>query len=339
MSYSRGLQIVPFALLLAACLPPPPATGTTTKKESSSNGSSNPTGSACGTATAAGICALSNGHKVVKRCEKNAVVTEDCTNLNKVCTLDASSKAVCSEVGTSSTSSGSTPTGGTTGSKSGPTTGPKAGGTSTTACTGNVPATGVCQAGNKMQWCENGKVQTRNCTTTQTCTYSEEGATVCVDNSTTTAPKTCTGVPATGICSSNQVKWCEAGVVKTRDCGSNQCLYSDDGTPYCPLAGCGSVPDTGLCEGTTMRWCEGGAVKTQVCSSGNTCTYGYEGGVYCDTISSGGCDSIPSTGICDGNIAKWCDNGTMHTEVCDPYTAYCDYTEYSAPFCNYASSP
>lgn len=84
----------------------------------------------------------------------------------------------------------------------------------------------------------------------------------------------------------------------------------------------------GRCEGNTAVWCANGVKKTSPCSNG--CTFGYHpqvcGGGQCAACgpSNGGsgsgsgsdCAGLGWKGICDGNYAVWCGNGTKQSEYC-----------------------
>ncbi len=99
----------------------------------------------------------------------------------------------------------------------------------------------------------------------------------------------CQGLGLVGACSDNVVRWCEAGVVVTRDCGQcgETCLYLGGRQGYdCsvdPLA-CGELDYLGRCEGAVSEWCneENRRERLDCAAQGQICRYiDAETGYYC----------------------------------------------------------
>ncbi|MBK6688575.1 MAG: trypsin-like serine protease [Deltaproteobacteria bacterium] len=99
----------------------------------------------------------------------------------------------------------------------------------------------------------------------------------------------CGGLGLVGACSDNVARWCEAGVVVSRDCGvcGETCLYLGGRQGYdCsvdPLA-CGELDYLGRCDGDVSEWCneEDRRERLDCGAQGQICRYiDAETGYYC----------------------------------------------------------
>lgn len=87
---------------------------------------------------------------------------------------------------------------------------------------------------------------------------------------------------------------------------------------------CGGLDSIGTCSENTAMWCDNGQVQEIDCYTVNS-DYSYSCGP--DTNNNyrciDPCEGITFQGICDGNTAIWCDNGTLTTGDCETRSKIC----------------
>ncbi len=108
------------------------------------------------------------------------------------------------------------------------------------------------------------------------------------------------------------------------------------GTTYvggeAPQDPCGGVPATGSCQDDWIYWCseDGTALLSANCADGGqTCGCVAEG-CGCVVAEEPGetCGDVPATGVCDGDVVRWCDqaSGIVQTNDCGTmgWSCVCD---------------
>ena len=99
-------------------------------------------------------------------------------------------------------------------------------------------------------------------------------------------------------------------------------------------AGCGRVDGVGRCDGGMAMWCENGSLRTEACAAGSTCGWDNDESAFRCITGSDPCGGFDRRGACDGNVARWCEDGKARTrdcefcgEICNPFAtidgAYC----------------
>lgn len=89
--------------------------------------------------------------------------------------------------------------------------------------------------------------------------------------------------------------------------------------------GCGRIDVVGRCIDGRATWCaEGEMLTNESCGGGSTC--GWEqaiGGFRCIT-GPDPCEGFDELGGCDGNVARWCEDGVARSYDCDTCSGTCD---------------
>lgn len=89
---------------------------------------------------------------------------------------------------------------------------------------------------------------------------------------------------------------------------------------------CGEIGRAGHCEQDRAVWCGNGRIQTQDCSLGESCGWDEaEGGFRCIT-GPDPCEGFDSFGGCEGNVARWCDNGVPRARDCSACNQACAVT-------------
>ena len=87
----------------------------------------------------------------------------------------------------------------------------------------------------------------------------------------------CGGVDTFGTCEGATARWCDAGVLKERDCGEcdEACqIVPEMGGVGCQSNPCADLDYLGRCDGDVAQWCDEGVYKTQDCAAeGQRCEY------------------------------------------------------------------
>ena len=325
-------------------------------------------GGNCGSIDTKGECS----GNTLKYCSNGDLKTFDCTDSDKICGYDATYDWYdCVEDPTGCTPScggkecGSDGCGGSCGSCGGGEVCSSGQCVSDGGNCGGVDSTGTCE-GNTLKYCANGELKTFNCTDfgkvcgydsgnqwydciedpnacTPSCGGKQCGSdgcggscgscgsgTTCNASGQCVANDNCGGVDAAGTCDGETLKYCSNGELKTFYCPSygKICGYDSSSqwydciedpnacTPSCGGKECGSDGCGGSCGS---------------CGSGETCSSGQ-----CISSGGGGCGGITYEGTCQGNVLKYCDNGSLQTIDCAAYNGICEYDASKGYYdCNY----
>jgi hypothetical protein len=90
-------------------------------------------------------------------------------------------------------------------------------------------------------------------------------------------------------------------------------------------ADCGAIDPVGRCNGDMAMWCgASGTLETSMCADGTSCGW--------DTATSGfrcitgpdPCGGFDAFGGCEGETARWCDNGVQRERDCGGCDQVCD---------------
>jgi hypothetical protein len=167
----------------------------------------------------------------------------------------------------------------------------------------------------------------------------------------------CEGVTARGECREGVAVYCDLQreAIRKIDCKaqSRDCLVDSGRGAICKeLAGSGAPPPdpssecesgvtpAGFCTGTTAVWCDETSKQTVAwdCATENlTCqTNACRDGSYCCTADGGDppstgdggttdeCNGLDFDGVCDGDVAKWCQNGKPQQLDCNGLDKRCE---------------
>lgn len=131
----------------------------------------------------------------------------------------------------------------------------------------------------------------------------------------------CGSVTAAGRCSADGTvaERCESGALVADPCGAGEVCGDDAAGKRCISvddAPCGGVTTFGACNGNTLTFCDGDVVRTRDCGAcgGETC--GLVDNVVGFACVADPCGGIDYLGQCDGNTARWCDEGTLKELDC-----------------------
>ena len=83
--------------------------------------------------------------------------------------------------------------------------------------------------------------------------------------------------------------------------------------------GCGELDYLGRCDGTVAEWCERDQIARHDCADeGKSCGYvDNQVGYYCvDGPAPDPCGGVDPLGQCDGDVARWCENGQLRSRDC-----------------------
>jgi hypothetical protein len=79
---------------------------------------------------------------------------------------------------------------------------------------------------------------------------------------------------------------------------------------------CGSVTSVGRCSGGHALFCENDQLQNDTCDGGHACGWdGAANGFRCIT-GADPCGGVDGVGACDGNTARWCENGDPKARDC-----------------------
>jgi hypothetical protein len=193
---------------------------------------------------------------------------------------------------------------------------------------GGLDYAGECQ-GSLLRWCEGGTVRSFDCSIQgETCGFaSTDVGNNCIPIA---APSECDRLGYVGECSGTQLRWCESGVVRERDCAplGQACAYQDDQIGYNCLtppavSECDALGYAGECQGSLLRWCENGAIQTFDCSSNRKACGWQSQDIGFNCLYT--CESLGYVGTCDGEVLRWCENGSMRQQSCGALGQACGY--------------
>jgi len=138
---------------------------------------------------------------------------------------------------------------------------------------GMIDGEGRCEA-NTAVYCESGVLARTRCEGGDVCAWST-GASGwrCIEP----AADPCGGLDFGGECQGGALRWCERGVVFTRNCGEcgEVCVNRNEQVGHvCVPSQCGDVDFQGRCDGSTVVWCNrDGERETRDCSRNQRCDW------------------------------------------------------------------
>ncbi len=196
---------------------------------------------------------------------------------------------------------------------------------------GNIGRKAICD-GNILKWCgDDGTIKEVDCTILgEICASNEYAACVKEEDS--------CGSITTAVCDGNVVKWCGAiGTLIEHDCAEENktCGLTSFGEYWCidaPADNCGDVTFVGGCDGQVARWCQNGIVYEHDCALENkACGFVNDvDGYWCVETDNqpdpnDPCGGISYLGRCNGNVAEWCEEGTIIKRDCARTGYVCGY--------------
>lgn len=93
----------------------------------------------------------------------------------------------------------------------------------------------------------------------------------------------------------------------------------DDGTSQ----GCGQIGRAGRCDQGRAVWCGNERIQIDECEAGTACGWSEaEGGFRCIS-GPDPCEGFDSFGACDGNLARWCEDGVPRVRDCGACNQTC----------------
>jgi len=140
------------------------------------------------------------------------------------------------------------------------------------AACGSITEAGRCLSGAAV-WCAGDTLTRMACEGGTSCGWdSDAEAFRCISGA-----DPCEGLDLVGECAGNVARWCEGGVVRSRDCGScdQVCANIDEvGGYYCQEDPCEGLDYLGQCNGGVAEWCDEGERRTRDCvADGLECGY------------------------------------------------------------------
>lgn len=145
----------------------------------------------------------------------------------------------------------------------------------------------------------------------------------------------CMGVPARGECIDGVATYCDVGAdeIRRQDCGAlgKECVIDAVRGATCQVEEEGQTCDTGLdyaglCDGNVAVWCDteqGLTVRWDCSAQGLTCGQDVcAEGAYCcgddpePPPDENACGDLDYYGVCDGNVARWCQDGQPAQRTC-----------------------
>jgi hypothetical protein len=140
----------------------------------------------------------------------------------------------------------------------------------------------------------------------------------------------CGSVTAAGRCNADGTvaEFCDGDALTRDSCGAGEVCGDDNGTKRCiPVADapCGAVTAFGSCDGDVLSWCDNGVVRTRDCG-----TCGDEVCALVDNAVGFACIDDPCGGLsfqgeCDGDVARWCENGEVKQVDCAAEGGRCGF--------------
>ncbi|MEM6961413.1 MAG: trypsin-like serine protease [Myxococcota bacterium] len=87
---------------------------------------------------------------------------------------------------------------------------------------------------------------------------------------------------------------------------------------------CGGLSSEGYCQGNTSFHCRNGMELRVSCGLNSVCGWSdAESGYRCISPSDDPCDGVSALGTCEGDVAVWCDRGTLRSRDCGACGATC----------------
>jgi len=183
---------------------------------------------------------------------------------------------------------------------------------------GSMTTEGVCNPdGNAVRFCAGDVLAYQACESGSSCGWSAgDNGWRCIP----LAANPCAGATEHGRCDGQSLQWCErGGIARARDCqacGERCVLVNGDFGYGCVTSNCGDVNYRGQCQGDVAQWCNtSGQLQTSDCAEQERhCgVVSRETGYFC---LSRRCGDLDFLGRCDGNIARWCQQGSPQERNC-----------------------
>ncbi len=191
---------------------------------------------------------------------------------------------------------------------------------------GGLSVEGDCEDRQHLLTCSSLGLERRRCASDEVCGWSSvTGSHACLP----AEEAACPGIPASGRCDGDTVRWCDEGTVRSRDCAAcgERCVEDpDDGTSGCTAELCSGVSESGRCAQDVVEYCdpEGRFRQLDCRSIGQVCTV--TSGVAGCVIPPGICDRIGSEGACvDDRVAVFCRGRDFSWVNCANFGQRCDY--------------
>jgi hypothetical protein len=93
----------------------------------------------------------------------------------------------------------------------------------------------------------------------------------------------------------------------------------DDGSSQ----GCGQIGRAGRCDQGRAVWCGNDRIQIDECAPGSACGWDEPSGGFRCITGPDPCEGFDSFGGCDGNVARWCDNGVPRLRDCGACNQIC----------------
>lgn len=87
--------------------------------------------------------------------------------------------------------------------------------------------------------------------------------------------------------------------------------------------GCGQIGRAGRCDQGRAVWCGNDRIQLDECDPGSTCGWDDAAGGFRCITGADPCEGFDSFGGCDGNVARWCDNGVPRVRDCGACNQIC----------------
>jgi hypothetical protein len=87
--------------------------------------------------------------------------------------------------------------------------------------------------------------------------------------------------------------------------------------------GCGQIGRVGRCEEGRAVWCGNERIQIDECAAGSTCGWDEAAGGFRCISGPDPCEGYDSFGGCDGNVARWCEDGVPRARDCSACSQIC----------------
>ncbi len=92
-------------------------------------------------------------------------------------------------------------------------------------------------------------------------------------------------------------------------------------------AGCDTVDALGRCFDGAAVYCAGDAVQSDACAAGTHCGWDATAAGYRCISGPDSCEGVDGYGACDGDVARWCEQGLSRSRDCAACGQRCDVVE------------
>lgn len=145
-------------------------------------------------------------------------------------------------------------------------------------------------------------------------------------------PEPCGDVTARGQCSTDGrvASFCEQGALRHTPCAVGDICHDDGTHARCvPVedAPCGAVTGVGACDGEVLSWCDHDVLRQRDCAAcGDQLCVQIDATVGFGCVDNH-CGDLDYLGECDGDVARWCDDGQVKTEDCAAGNSTCGFVD------------